>query len=423
MSGIESWSTTPANNNQAPPFGWPAGILPSQVEPIGRQMMTSLAAWYQAAEWINYNFTPTYIGATQFSLPGNATALYHVGRRVQGTDGSTSVFGTITVSAFTTLTTVTVVWDTGVLQTGVTIVYVGITSAVNTSAPALGASAFANPSGTVGLTAVNGTATTAMRSDAAPALSQAVSPTWSGTHTFSNPITVNGAGTSLKGGVSIVAPGSGVAFSATGIASQYAGLFTAGGAGGTQKGLSAVSTTQNAADKIFNVNNSISNLIDIFGDGHGDLGPNLSWTTGGAWTIGAPISGNAVVVNGASGAHSTRIADSATNVFDAGYLDIPQNLQTANYAPTLSDRGKGVDFNGTSLTCTIPANASVAFPIGTTILITNLNATSLSIVITTDTLTLAGTTTTGTRTLGQNGEATIRKVTSTSWLISGSGLS
>ena len=43
-----------------------------------------------------------------------------------------------------------------------------------------------NPSASIGLTAVNGSATTYLRSDGAPALSQAISPTWSGTHTFSN---------------------------------------------------------------------------------------------------------------------------------------------------------------------------------------------------------------------------------------------
>ena len=112
-----------------------------------------------------------------------------------------------------------------------------------------------------------------------------------------------------------------------------------------------------------------------------------------------------------------------TSLIELGYKDIPQNLQTGSYQLVLADRGKGVDFNGASLTCTIPANASVAFPTGTTIVITNLNASNLSIAITSDTLTLAGTTTTGTRTLGQNGVATIRKVGSTSWLISGVSVS
>jgi hypothetical protein len=43
----------------------------------------------------------------------------------------------------------------------------------------------ANPTASVGLTAVNGTALTFMRSDAAPPLSQAIVPTWSGVHTWS----------------------------------------------------------------------------------------------------------------------------------------------------------------------------------------------------------------------------------------------
>jgi hypothetical protein len=47
------------------------------------------------------------------------------------------------------------------------------------------ATAFANPTGTVGLAAVNGVATTAMRSDAAPPLSQAIAPTWTAQHIFS----------------------------------------------------------------------------------------------------------------------------------------------------------------------------------------------------------------------------------------------
>ena len=42
----------------------------------------------------------------------------------------------------------------------------------------------ANPSASIGLSAVNGSATSAIRSDGAPALSQSIVPTWTGTHTF-----------------------------------------------------------------------------------------------------------------------------------------------------------------------------------------------------------------------------------------------
>lgn len=52
-----------------------------------------------------------------------------------------------------------------------------------TSSPG-GFTGFANPTASVGLAAVNGAATTAMRSDAAPALSQAIVPTWTGAHLF-----------------------------------------------------------------------------------------------------------------------------------------------------------------------------------------------------------------------------------------------
>jgi hypothetical protein len=50
----------------------------------------------------------------------------------------------------------------------------------------------ANPTGTVGLAAVNGSATTFLRSDGAPALSQAISPTWTGNHTFAGDILITG---------------------------------------------------------------------------------------------------------------------------------------------------------------------------------------------------------------------------------------
>lgn len=51
---------------------------------------------------------------------------------------------------------------------------------------------FANPTASVGLSAVNGSAGTAMRSDAAPALDQSIAPTWTGVHTHQNTVDLNG---------------------------------------------------------------------------------------------------------------------------------------------------------------------------------------------------------------------------------------
>ena len=114
--------------------------------------------------------------------------------------------------------------------------------------------------------------------------------------------------------------------------------------------------------------------------------------------------------------------DESANSYNIGWRDTPQNSKGTSYQLVLADRGKQIYMNGTALTLTIPANSTVAFPLGTTIMAVNGNVTGLSIAITTDTLTLANSTTTGTRTLAQNGIATITKVGTTSWIIAGTGL-
>jgi hypothetical protein len=68
-----------------------------------------------------------------------------------------------------------------------------------------GAVVYANPTGTVGLSVVNGVAVTAMRSDAAPPLSQSIAPTWTGAHTFSAAVALDGVTT--VGGTSINSTG------------------------------------------------------------------------------------------------------------------------------------------------------------------------------------------------------------------------
>ena len=105
---------------------------------------------------------------------------------------------------------------------------------------------------------------------------------------------------------------------------------------------------------------------------------------------------------------------------------IPQNSQSAAYTLVIGDAGKHI-FHPTAdvvaRTWTIPANASVAFAIGTVVTFINQAVAGvISIAITTDTMRLAGAGTTGTRTLAANGTATAIKVTATEWLISGTGL-
>jgi hypothetical protein len=127
--------------------------------------------------------------------------------------------------------------------------------------------------------------------------------------------------------------------------------------------------------------------------------------------LGTPTSGNL----------TNCTADGTDSV---GFKNIPQNAQTGNYTMVLADSGKHIYHasGAGAATYTIPANGSVAYPIGTAITFVNMSTTSISIAITTDTMYLAKDGTTGTRTLAQYGSATALKLTSTTWLISGSAL-
>lgn len=109
----------------------------------------------------------------------------------------------------------------------------------------------------------------------------------------------------------------------------------------------------------------------------------------------------------------------------AGYRGIPQNSQSVNYTAVMADAGKQLfhpSGAGAGDTFTIPANASVAYDIGETLSFINEDASSLTIAINSDTLILAGAGTTGSRSLAQHGIATAVKITSTSWIISGTNL-
>lgn len=109
---------------------------------------------------------------------------------------------------------------------------------------------------------------------------------------------------------------------------------------------------------------------------------------------------------------------------DVGYLGIPQNSQSTAYTTVLSDQGKHIlhpTADNNARTFTIDSNANVAYPIGTAITFVN-QINTVTIAITSDTLVLAGAGTTGSRTLAANGIATALKIASTTWIISGTGL-
>jgi hypothetical protein len=108
---------------------------------------------------------------------------------------------------------------------------------------------------------------------------------------------------------------------------------------------------------------------------------------------------------------------------NVGYLNVPQNSQSAAYTLVLADAGKHIYHPSADTTAriwTIPANSSVAFPVGTAIVFVNdFSAGAITLSITSDTLVYTPDGTTGSRTIAAGGVATCIKVTSTRWLISG----
>ena len=108
-----------------------------------------------------------------------------------------------------------------------------------------------------------------------------------------------------------------------------------------------------------------------------------------------------------------------------GFRNVPVNSQSAAYTLVLADSGKTIlhpSSDANARTFTIPSNASVAYPVGTIITFINMTSQVVTIAITTDTMNLSPAGTTGSRSLAQYGSATALKITSTNWLISGSGL-
>jgi hypothetical protein len=102
--------------------------------------------------------------------------------------------------------------------------------------------------------------------------------------------------------------------------------------------------------------------------------------------------------------------------YQIGYRDLPQIGAFGTLATT--DGGKHYYGSGT---ITIPTNASVALPVGTAILVIAAGATTIN--QGSVTLIWAGVGATGSRTLATYGQASLIKVGTDTWYISGAGIS
>ena len=124
-----------------------------------------------------------------------------------------------------------------------------------------------------------------------------------------------------------------------------------------------------------------------------------------------------------AGADLTPAATPSTTA--AGYLGVPQNTQNAIYTLAMSDAGKQLyHSNATGYAWTVPPNSSVAFPLGTTIVMVNDGSGVITITQGSGvTIVWVPSGSTGNRSLAQYGLVTLTKIGTDRWYLSGSGLS
>lgn len=260
---------------------------------------------------------------------------------------------------------------------------------------------WATPSGTGTVTSVsvvsaNGFTGTVATATTTPAITLTTSITG----------VLKGNGTAISAasaGTDYVAPGGALGTPSSGTLTSCTGLPVSTGISGFGSGVATFLATPTSA-------NLAAALTDETGSGANVFATSPTLVTP---LLGTPTSGNL----------SNCTADGTNAV---GFRHVPQNSQSAAYTTVLTDAGKHIlhpSADTTARTFTIDSNANVAYPIGTAITFVNQNSAGVvTIAIIADTMRLAGAGTTGSRTLAANGVATALKLTSTEWIISGTGL-
>lgn len=184
--------------------------------------------------------------------------------------------------------------------------------------------------------------------------------------------------------------------------------------GGSGDVTGAASSTDNAVARFNGTGGkTIQNSAVIIADTTGNISGTQKVTFSGSTSGTAALQANAIA--------GTTTATLPTTTATLGYLEIPQNAQAGAYGLVLTDSGKHIyhALGDGAQAITIPANASVAFPIGSAITIVNDSATSITVVITTDVLMYANVGAITTLTIPQYNQATILKVLATQWNASG----
>lgn len=109
----------------------------------------------------------------------------------------------------------------------------------------------------------------------------------------------------------------------------------------------------------------------------------------------------------------------------SGLTTVLQVLKSnvSSYTLQIEDAGKHICFaNGTTSTVTVPSNANVEFKLGTTILLINDNSGRMTINTQSNVVVQLVTSTTGNRSISSKGVASLLKIDTNKWYLSGAGI-
>lgn len=122
MGNVRRWSQTATGNASvaggANTINWAEGQAPGSVNNSAREMMAQLRGIYTPDEWgwVEFSATASVASQTVFKLPGNQTTAWTANRRWRLKSGSTTRYGSVVSSSYTTETTITVTVDSGSLS-------------------------------------------------------------------------------------------------------------------------------------------------------------------------------------------------------------------------------------------------------------------------------------------------------------------
>lgn len=122
MANLRKWSQSASGNASVAggvnTINFQEGQSPGSVNNSAREMMAQVRSIYTPDEWgwVEHSATASVASQTVFKLAGNQTGNWTANRRWRLKSGSTTRYGTVVSSSFTSETTITVTVDSGSLS-------------------------------------------------------------------------------------------------------------------------------------------------------------------------------------------------------------------------------------------------------------------------------------------------------------------